>query len=254
MKDPGVPHDDMLSFLWRSRMDIPQVGDGALDALLARDPGLDETAVTLRPVAEMLAALRAAPSGGEMAGLDQALAEFRRVGGVPDGPHRSRPRRPAWPRILLSAKLAGAVAAAVLGSSIAAAYAGVLPAALQKFAHYSIAAPAARPSPSPSPGATRRAGVPVGPDPAGPAAHGLCSAYSRAEAHGSPTQQAVAFRKLVAAAGGAGKVAAYCATVPSPLASRSTPSAESTSRATGRPTARPVHTPPGKHKDEAASR
>lgn len=256
MKDPGVPHDDMLSFLWRSRMDIPQVGDGALDALLARDLGLEETAVTLRPVAEMLAALRAGPSGGEMAGLDQALAEFRRAGGVPDGPHRSRPRRPAWLRTLLSAKLAGAVAAAVLGSSIAAAYAGVLPAALQKFAHNAIAAPAARPgpSPSPSPGATRRADVPVGPDPAGPAAHGLCSAYSRAEEHGSATQRAVAFRTLVAAAGGAGKVAAYCATVPSPLASRSTPSAEPASRATGRPTPRPVHTPPGKHKGEAASR
>ena len=35
MTDPGVPHDDMLSFLWRSRMDIPQIGDEALDALLA---------------------------------------------------------------------------------------------------------------------------------------------------------------------------------------------------------------------------
>jgi hypothetical protein len=30
MTDPGVPHDDMLSFLWRSRMDIPQIGDEAL--------------------------------------------------------------------------------------------------------------------------------------------------------------------------------------------------------------------------------
>ena len=39
MTDPGVPHDDMLSFLWRSRMDIPQIGDEALDALLAAAVG-----------------------------------------------------------------------------------------------------------------------------------------------------------------------------------------------------------------------
>ena len=39
MTDPGVPYDDMLSFLWRSRMDIPQIGDEALDALLAATVG-----------------------------------------------------------------------------------------------------------------------------------------------------------------------------------------------------------------------
>ena len=39
MTDPGVSHDDMLSFLWRSRMDIPQIGDEALDALKAAAVG-----------------------------------------------------------------------------------------------------------------------------------------------------------------------------------------------------------------------
>jgi hypothetical protein len=39
MTDPGVPHDDMLSFLWRSRTDIPQIGDEVLDALLAATVG-----------------------------------------------------------------------------------------------------------------------------------------------------------------------------------------------------------------------
>ena len=95
MTDPGVPHDDMLSFLWRSRMDIPQIGDEALDALLAQDRGPGETAAPLRPVADVLAALRAAPSHGELTGLDPVLAEFRGAGGMPDGFHRSRPRRPA---------------------------------------------------------------------------------------------------------------------------------------------------------------
>jgi hypothetical protein len=249
MTDPGVSPDDMLSFLWRSRTDIPQVGDGAMDSLLVRDPGPEETAATLRPVAEVLAALRGAPSGGELAGLDQALAEFHRAGGRPASSHRSRPWRRALRRTPLSAKFAGAVAATVLGSSIAAAYADVLPAAFQKLAHTAIAAPAssASPSASPSPDPTRRASVPASPDLAGPAAHGLCSAYSRAETRGSATQRDAAFRKLAAAAGGAGKVAAYCATVPGP-------SAGPTSHATGRPTARPARTPPGKHKSEAASR
>jgi hypothetical protein len=249
MTDPGVPHDDMLSFPWRSRMDIPQMGDEALDALLAQDRGPGETAASLRPVADVLAALRAAPSHGELTGLDPVLAEFRGVGGMPDGFHRSRPRRPALLRTLLSVKVAGAVAAAVLGGSVAAAYAGVLPAALQKIAHNSIAAPAA--SARPSPHLTHRADTPVGPDPAGPAAHGLCTAYSHAVAQGSAARQAVAFSELAAAAGGAGKVAAYCASAPRPGAGAH---GKTASHGTGRATPRPRHTPAGKHKGKVASR
>ena len=246
MTDPGVPHDDMLSFLWRSRMDIPQIGDEALEALLAQDRGPGEAAAPLRPVADVLAALRAAPSHGELTGLDPVLAEFRGAGGT-DGFHRSRRRRPALLRTLLSVKVAGAVAAAVLGGG-AAAYGGVLPAAVQKIARNSIAAPAA--SPRPGPHQTHRAGAPAGPDPAGPAAHGLCTAYSRAEAHGPAARQAVAFRKLAAAAGG-GKVAAYCASTPRPGAGAH---GKPASHATGRATSRPGHTPAGKHKGKAASR
>jgi hypothetical protein len=186
MTDPGVPHDDMLSFLWRSRMDIPQIGDEALDALLAQDRGPGEDA----------APLREAPSHGELTGLDPVLAEFRGAGGMPDGFHRSRRRRPA------------------------------------------------------SPHQTHYAGAPVGPDPAGPAAHSLCTAYSHAEAHGS-AQQAVALRKLAAAAGGGGKVAAYCASAPRPGAGAH---GKPASYATGRATSRPGHTPAGKHKGKAASR
>jgi len=170
MTDPGVPHDDMLSCLWRSRMDIPQIGDEALDALLAQDRGLGEDA----------APLREAPSHGELTGLDPVLAEFRGAGGgMPDGFHRSRRRRPALLRTLLSVKVAGAVAATVLGGNVAAAY--------------------------------------------------------------GSAQQAVAFRKLAAAADG-GKVAACCASAPRPGAG--TPA----SYATGLATSRPGHTPAGKHK------
>jgi hypothetical protein len=187
-------------------MDIPQIGDEALDALLAQDRGPGKTAAPLRQVADVLAALRAAPSHGELTGLDPVPAEFRGAGDM-------------------------------------------LPAAVQKIAHNSIAAPAA--SAKPSPHQTHSAGAPVGPDSAGRAAHGLCTAYSHAEAQDSAAQQAVAFRKLTAAAGGGGKVAAYCASAPRPGAGAHD---KPTSHATGRATSRPGHTPAGKHKGKAASR
>jgi len=142
-------------------MDIPQIGDEALHALLAQDRGPGETAAPLRPVADVLAALREVPSHADSAG------------------------------------------------------------------------------------------APVGPDPAGRAAHGLCTAYSHAEAQGSAAQQAVAFRKLAATAGGGGKVAAYCASAPRPGAGAH---GKPASHATGRATSRPGHTPAGKHKGKAASR
>ena len=305
MTDGGVPHDDMLKFPWRSRMDLPPLGDEALDALLANDLGPGETTVPLRPVAEVLAALRAAPARGELTGLDQALAEFRGVGGTqaefrgaggaqaefggaggtPAEAHRTVPRQPrrevgaarrgaGLRRTVLGVKLAAAAAVAVLAGGVAAAYDDALPPALQRIAHMSIAAPAVRatpaarsshPAPSghvrssratPVPHRTHQPSAPVGPNPAGPAAHGLCTAYDNAQAHGSPAQQAVAFTKLAAQAGGAAKVAAYCATVPEPGASppgQPASQGNGNGNATSAPTAAPDHTPPGKQKGKAAA-
>jgi hypothetical protein len=97
---------------------------------------------------------------------------------------------------------------------MAAAYAGSLPGALQKIAHEAIAAPAPREGlAAPAPEGTGR---PAGPSVTGGAAYGLCHAYLHAEEHGTASQQAVAFRNLVNAAGGAGQVAASCALVPHP--------------------------------------
>ncbi len=118
-----------------------------------------------------------------------------------------------------------------MGGAAAASYAGVLPAPVQKLAHDTIGAPArppARPVPaaaSPGQPATR------GPDRSGP-----CTAYANTQAHGSAAQRAVAFRRLAAAAGGAGKVAAYCATVPHPG-----------SAAVGHPTGQPTTLPSPAH-------
>ncbi|MEO7422520.1 MAG: hypothetical protein ABIU87_09005 [Ornithinibacter sp.] len=57
----------------------------------------------------------------------------------------------------------------------------------------------------------------VGPDATGPAAHGLCTAWSRHQANGSAEAlNSVAMRNLAKAAGGANRVEAYCATIKHP--------------------------------------
>jgi hypothetical protein len=263
----------MLSFIWRARIDVPEVGDEVLDALLTADLTPAETTAALRPVADVVAAVRFAPSAGELAGLDGVLAEFRAAGSdaidlapawVRGAAQGRRAARPGWLRSL-SLKVAGAVVVAVLGGGIAAAYAGALPASLQKFAHRSIGAPAAHASPRPHkphhPGAAR---LPVGPNPAGPAAHGLCTAYAHASAHGPATQRAVAFRNLAAAAGGQGNVAAFCGTAPRPGAGagarakagagpRDKPHGKPVSHPGRGPVSRPSHTPPGQQKGKAAT-
>lgn len=114
---------------------------------------------------------------------------------------------------LLTAKavVTAATAVVALGGAATAAYAGDLPAPAQKLAHAAIGAPSPKASHS----------APAGPDATGPAAFGLCNAYSHAKAHGSARQKAVAFRHLAAAAGGADNIGAYCAAVPHPGRSHS---------------------------------
>jgi hypothetical protein len=64
----------------------------------------------------------------------------------------------------------------------------------------------------------------VGPDAKGPAAFGLCTAWSHHRTTGTATTEttdtSVAFRNLAKAAGGEAKIAAYCATVPHPGAGK----------------------------------
>jgi hypothetical protein len=143
---------------------------------------------------------------------------------------------------LLSARAAAAaaVAALSLGGFATAAFAGALPAPAQQFAHHTFGAPAAgggQPTGT-HPGA---AATPAGPDATGAAAFGLCTAWAHAKAHGTASQQAVAFRNLAAAAGGASNVTAYCAAVPHPG-----PSSPPTAHPTGPPATHPTG-PPATH-------
>jgi hypothetical protein len=129
--------------------DGPAVTDADLVALLA---GKRDVAPGLQPVADVLAALGAGPSLGELAGEASALAEFRRRTGVPV-PRRHARRSTAGLTSRLSVKAAAGAAAAtlVLGGAATAAFANMLPAPIQRLAHDVIGAPDAPSAPQPGP-------------------------------------------------------------------------------------------------------
>jgi hypothetical protein len=68
-----------------------------------------------------------------------------------------------------------------------------------------------------------------------PTAYGLCTTYQRVLTHGTGSQKAVAFHNLAKAAGGTGKVAAWCAAV---AHSRHSPPGPQPTRHHGEPRAR----------------
>jgi cell division septation protein DedD len=143
----GVSDGDMPNFPWQGRQDASAIEDAALAAMLSGPDVPEDLAAGLQPAADVLAALRARPSGDELAGEAFAMAEFRNRVGVPDPVRRTRPRRrPALLTSLMSAKVAVAAAAVAItiGGVATAAYAGALPAPAQRLAHDVIGAPADR--------------------------------------------------------------------------------------------------------------
>ena len=237
----------MPNFPWRASGSVPPVGDGELDELLTAGQPPQHAAPALQPVAELLAALQAGPADSELAGKARALAAFRGAAGLQHREHRVRARRPALLRARFAAAAASAVVVAV-GGTAAAAYAGALPASLQRVAHVVIAAPAfsARPDPG------KHAGHGAGPAVTGHSAYGLCNAYDHAARHGSATEKAVAFRNLAKAASGRSRVKSFCAGVPHPGASPASAASQAASGQGARPEGhvrRPGRhdTWPGKH-------
>lgn len=217
MSGDDVPNDDMPNFPRQAHRDALPPSDAALAALLGGVGPPEEPAPGLRPVADVLAALRADPTSDELAGEAGALAEFRRSAGagVPSrGSRRPRVRTSPFGGRAAAAALAAALG---LGGLATAAYAGVLPAPVQRLAHEAIGAPA--PPGSSRAGAHLARGRVLPGHPtrtADPRASRLCTAYARARADGTPAQQAVARYELIEAAGGAGKVSAYCRAVARP--------------------------------------
>ena len=121
---------------------------------------------------------------------------------------------------LITSKIAlGAlgVAAVAAGGTAAVAVAGNLPETTQGIVHTASATPAPTASTESAdtadstPTATATA-TPVGPDATGPAAFGLCTAFT----HGGLATTSVAYGSLVTAASGARSIAAYCDTVVAP--------------------------------------
>ena len=231
---------------WLSRRDVPEIDDTSLAALIEGAQLPAGAPPQLQPLSETLAALTAPPASDELAGEVAAMAEFRNRFGVPLRARRSHRRRHPVLALLASVRavVAAGVAALSLGGFATAAFAGALPAPVQQFAHDMIGAPSAGVSARPSPTAT-----PAGPDATGPAAFGPCTAWAHAKAHGTSAQQAVAFRNLAAAAGGASNIAAYCAGVPHPGATSprpSHPSGPPTTHSPGPPASHPPG-PPASH-------
>jgi hypothetical protein len=129
----------MPEFPSRADGGVPPVGDSALDELLTAGQPPQDAAAGLQPVAAVLAALRAGPADGELAGQASVLAEFRSTVCVS---HRvGRARRPVPFRERLGSKLAVITAAVAVSATAAVAYFGALPGPLQQAAHTVIAAP-----------------------------------------------------------------------------------------------------------------
>jgi hypothetical protein len=123
--------------------------DLLLDMILDRRPLPPDAPTGMHALADKLVGLAAAPDGGELPGEAAAMAAFVRSGSpastltlVGEPPEGRRGRRLAVGRARLTAAAAAIVV--ILSGTAAAAYAGVLPASVQNFAHRVIDAPGAR--------------------------------------------------------------------------------------------------------------
>jgi len=151
------------------------VTDADLAALLA---GKRDAALRLQPVADVLAALTAEPSPGELAGEARALAEFRQQNGAPvprRGAHRGAAKRA--PRLGTKVTVAATGMAVLVGGATTAAFANMLPAPIQRLAHDAIGAPY---EPSPQHGPAR--GKPAPPVPL--ASHGTVTQGAKTRSPG----------------------------------------------------------------------
>ena len=207
-----------------------------LDSLLEQRGLAGGLPADLERVGELLSVAAGAALLSELDHEDAVRSAFNQIVGVSTSNTPRRLRRPAMLSTLLTAKLAlaAAAAAAAVSGTAAAAYTNSLPSGLQSFAHHTIDAPKPHSHTPPS-------SVPVGPDPTGHAAYGLCTSYTSAQHHGSASDQSVAFHNLSVAAGGAANIDKYCSNVSRPGSSTSHPSTPPASHPAGPPSSLPNH-------------
>jgi hypothetical protein len=200
-------------------------------------------------MAAIVNALRQPGTAAELAEETSYLNAFDEASQTPD----RKPMR----TIVIGTRAAVAAGIAVLAAATgAAAYTGSLPGPLQRVAHSVVGAPAddqgsgdatdeatdeatdsATPTESPTGSDTSHAAV--GPDATGPAAFGLCTAWSK----GGLATTSVSYLNLSTAAGGADGIAAYCATIVKPGSTATHPSGSPTSHPGGSPTSHPGGSP-----------
>ena len=200
MNDDDVLGSDMHRLPWFPEV-APSVADqDSLERLLdgRLDPG--SAPPGYGGVARLLAAAAAPAAPEELAGEQQALAQFAAVHSRP--PTRAS-RRNAVPSKLFTMKAAAAALVAVLSvGGVAAAATGLLPGR----AHH-----VADRAPGTTAASTAGHGVGAAVADLDAARQGLCRAWQAGEGtdHGRRTDSE-AFQALAAAAGGADNVAAYC--------------------------------------------
>jgi hypothetical protein len=202
MSGPGASDDEMPGFPFPDRL-APELGEPLLDAVLNGQLLPPDAPEQLHAVAGVLASLAGPAAPGELAGEAAARLAFVRAvspARVPAAGHS-----PAWRRLSglpgrLTARVIAVLIAAAAGlGGVAGAYAGVLPGPVQDFAHHTIGAPPARHKPDHPPAGHRAAGQ-------------LCASFE----HGSGPARAAASRDLAKAAGGPGRIGAYCAAAGKP--------------------------------------
>jgi hypothetical protein len=215
--------------------DLPHLSDGQVESLLRGHRPGDGPAAADR-TADVLHALTGPGEPSELTGYRQAMAAYTDT--FTAKATGQRPRR----LVLLSSLLGVRALAGVAGSALAFGAVGAvvltgstlgpthnpqaLPLATGSTTSTASVTSATRGSDdaedendadgatSGSPSATTA----VGPDASGPAAFGLCTAWSHHQAQGRTAApgRSVAFRNLAEAAGGEDKIAGYCAKVPHP--------------------------------------
>ena len=206
------------------------------------DPRPDASSVDDPALAPVLAALTAPASAHELDGYASTLSALRAAHVTP-APSPSR-RRPSMLATLAGAKLGATIAGIAVGLGGAATVVYVSSNVAHTPDTHANSTASAVPAGSTTPaGSDHPTGTPtpggVGPDATGPAAHGLCTAWKAvaANAHGK-AMDSVAFTNLAKAAGGADKVASFCAAVTAPGASGD--------HATGKPSTKGKPTTKGK--------
>ena len=204
MSGPDASSSEMPGFPFLRRPAMP-LDEAVLDALLTGQSLPPDAPEQARTVAHMLASLADPAVPGALAGEADARRAFVRAASLVSASPATRRR--AWRRprrfaASLTSKLAAALVAVTvgLGGAAAAAYAGALPAPIQDLAHDAIGAPRAHQPAPDAPGVHQ-------------AVSGQCAAYERAKNHGGSVAVAAGFARLASAAGGAGKIDAYCAAV-----------------------------------------